>query len=87
MLVKRVTFVIKSENQAGVLARVVLLFHRLNVPIEALWMARTRGHKTMCMRVTVDADEDHARRMEAHLSKVVEVRSVETRAQRSKGKR
>ena len=40
--VERVTFAIQAENRAEVLARVVLLFHRLNVEITALYIVRRR---------------------------------------------
>jgi acetolactate synthase-1/3 small subunit len=73
---ERVTFVIQAENRADVLARITLLFHRLNVEIHALAMVRERSSKTIRMSVTVEAEVEHARRLEAHLYKVIEVRSV-----------
>ena len=73
---KRVSFVIQAENRADVLARIALLFHRLNVEIHAVAMLRKRGSKTMQMRVVVEAETDHAYRLKAHLCKVVEIRSV-----------
>jgi acetolactate synthase small subunit len=74
--VSRVTFVLQSENRADVLPRVVLLFHRLNVEIAALYLVRRRGSETMRMSVTVAADQERAARMVAHLYKVVSVTSV-----------
>lgn len=50
MPVERVTFVITAQNQADVLARVVLLFHRLNVKIEWMHLARRRGTEMMNCR-------------------------------------
>jgi acetolactate synthase regulatory subunit len=73
---ERVIFVIKAENRADLLARIVLLFHRLNVEIHALSMERKRASKTMRMNVTVEADRGGAFRLEAQLYKVVEVREV-----------
>jgi acetolactate synthase regulatory subunit len=79
MLVNCVIFVIEAQSRADVLARIVLLFHRLNVEIQAVSMARRRGSETMRLRVTVEVEQKHALRLEAHLYKVVDVRSVEVR--------
>ena len=76
--VERVTFVIQAENRADVLARIVLLFHRLNVDVEALYMVRRRGSETMRISVTIQADRERSRRIEANLYKVVEVICVKT---------
>jgi len=76
--VERVTFVIRAENRADLLARVVLLFHRLNLEIDALYMVRRRSSETMRMTVTVEAKPDQAARIAAHLYKVVQVTSVKT---------
>src|SRR6266853_3498350 len=76
MDVSRVTFVIQAENRGDVLARVVILFHRLNVEIAALYLVRRRASETMRISVTVEADRERAKRMEAHLYKVVSVISV-----------
>ena len=84
MPVNHVMFVIETQNRAEVLTRIVVLFHRLNVEIYALSMMRRRGLETMQLRVTIETEPDHARRIEAHLCKIVEVRSVKTRAQPSK---
>ena len=72
------TFVIRAENRADLLARVVLLFHRLNLEIDALYMVRRRSSETMRMTVTVEAKPDQAARIAAHLYKVVQVTSVKT---------
>jgi acetolactate synthase small subunit len=76
MQVDRFRFVIQAENRGDVLARVVLLFHRLNIEITALYLVRRRASATMRMTVTVEADRDRAVRLEAHLYKVVQVKSV-----------
>ena len=72
------TFVIQAENRADVLARVVLLFHRLNIEIAALSVARRRESETMRIQVTIEAGQDACQRIEAHLYKVAQVRSVRT---------
>jgi acetolactate synthase small subunit len=74
--VKRVTFVIQAGNRADVLARIVLLFHRLNVEIEALYMVRRRGSETLGIQVTIEVNGESRRRMQANLYKVVDVSSV-----------
>jgi acetolactate synthase I/III small subunit len=73
---ERITFVITAENRAELLARLMLLFHRLNVEIHALSMKRKRDSATMRLNVMVEVGEEHARRIEAHLYKVVEVTSI-----------
>jgi acetolactate synthase small subunit len=73
---ERIIIAIKADNGADLLARLVMLFHRLNVEIHGLSMKRTRGSATMRLNVTVEAEREHACRLEAHLYKVVEVRSV-----------
>jgi acetolactate synthase small subunit len=83
MRIGRVIFVIKAENRPDVLARVVALFHRLNVEIDALYMVRRRSSETIRIRLTIEANEERCRRIEAHLYKVVQVTSVKT-ARRSK---
>jgi acetolactate synthase small subunit len=73
-----VTFVIGADNRADVLARVVLLFHRLNVEIEALYMVRRPSSETMRIHLTIKANDEACPRLEANLYKVVQVTSVET---------
>jgi hypothetical protein len=81
LLMKRVVFVIQAENRADHLARIVLLFpltlfQRLHLEICAFSMVRPRGSETLRLKVTIETAPDCARRIEAHLYKVVEVRSV-----------
>lgn len=76
MPVERVTFVITAQNQADVLARVVLLFHRVNVEIEWMHLARRRGTEMMRLSIRVTAESEHAGRLEAQLYKMVQVSSV-----------
>jgi len=70
--------VIRADNRADVLARIVLLFHRLNIAVEARCMVRRRGSETLRTHVTIEANEEGCRRMEANLYKVVDVSSVKT---------
>ena len=76
MRVERVTFVIKAENRSEVLATVVQLFHGLNVEVEALYMVRRRGSETLRIHVTVEANQEACRRIEANLQEVLSVKSV-----------
>ena len=73
---ERVTFVITLVNTAAALARIVMLFHRLNVDIDAIWMVRRRKSESMRIHVTVQASRDHAARLEAQIAKIVSVTSV-----------
>lgn len=70
MPVERVTFVITAQNQADVLARVVLLFHRLNVEIEWMHLARRRGTEMMRLSIRVTAESEHACGLEAQPYKI-----------------
>jgi hypothetical protein len=54
---ERVTLVVRAENRSHVLARVVLLFHRLNVEIEALCMVRRPGAGTIRFDITSRSTE------------------------------
>jgi acetolactate synthase small subunit len=78
MHLERVTFEIQADNRADVLLRVVMLFHRLNVEVQALYMVRRRSSKTMRVTVTIEADQNGVLRLEANLYKIVQVRSVNT---------
>jgi acetolactate synthase small subunit len=71
-----VTFVITSVNTGDALPRIVILFHRLHVEIQALSMVRRDTAETVRMFVTTLAKENKAGRIEASLSKLVEVRAV-----------
>jgi hypothetical protein len=57
---ERFTFVIRADNHADVLPAIVLLFHRLNVEIDALYMLRRRGSETLRIHVTVEANQEVA---------------------------
>jgi acetolactate synthase small subunit len=74
-------FVIAAENKPDVLARVVMLFHRAAVDIEAIRMpARGRGSE-LKITVTLEGKQPNAHRMRAILEKVLDVLSVEISSQ------
>jgi acetolactate synthase-1/3 small subunit len=71
------TFVVYVENKPGVLTRVASLFRRRAFNIDSLTVGRTEKPEVSRMTITVDADYDQARRIEANLYKLVNVMLVE----------
>jgi acetolactate synthase-1/3 small subunit len=71
------TFAIYVENKPGVLNRVASLFRRRAFNIESLTVGHTETPGLSRMTVVVDTDEYGARRLEAHLYKLVPVRRVD----------
>jgi len=71
------TFVVYVENKPGVLTRVASLFRRRAFNIDSLTVGRTEKPELSRMTITVDADRDQARRIEANLYKLVNVLLVE----------
>jgi acetolactate synthase I/III small subunit len=71
------TFVVYVENKPGVLTRVASLFRRRAFNIDSLTVGRTEKPEVSRMTITVDADYDQARRIEANLYKLVNVLLVE----------
>jgi acetolactate synthase-1/3 small subunit len=71
------TFVVYVENKPGVLTRVASLFRRRAFNIDSLTVGRTDKPEVSRMTITVDADQDQARRIEANLYKLVNVLLVE----------
>ena len=71
------TFVVHVENKPGVLTRVASLFRRRAFNIDSLTVGRTEKPEVSRMTITVDADDDQARRIEAGLYKLVNVLLVE----------
>ena len=61
------TFVVYVENKPGVLNRVASLFRRRAFNIDSLTVGRTEKPEVSRMTITVDADRDQARRIEANL--------------------
>ena len=68
---------VHAENKPGVLTRVTSLFRRRAFNIDSLTAGRTEKPGVSRMTVTVEADEDQARRIEASLYKLVNVLLVE----------
>ena len=71
------TFAIYVDNKPGVLNRVSSLFRRRAFNIESLTVGHTETPGISRMTVVVDTDEYGARRLEAHLYKLVPCRRVE----------
>jgi acetolactate synthase I/III small subunit len=71
------TFVVYVDNKPGVLNRVASLFRRRAFNIESLTVGRTEQSGVSRMTVVVDTDAHGARRLEAHLYKLVPVRRVD----------
>jgi acetolactate synthase-1/3 small subunit len=71
------TFVVYVENKPGVLTRVSSLFRRRAFNIDSLTVGRTEKPEVSRMTITVEADADQARRIEANLYKLVNVLLVE----------
>ncbi len=70
-------FMVYVENKPGVLTRVASLFRRRAFNIDSLTVGRTEKPEVSRMTITVDADRDQARRIEANLYKLVNVLLVE----------
>ena len=71
------TFVVYVENKPGVLTRVASLFRRRAFNIDSLTVGRTEKPEVSRMTITVEADADEARRIEANLYKLVNVLLVD----------
>jgi len=71
------TFAVYVDNKPGVLNRVSSLFRRRAFNIESLTVGHTETPGISRMTVVVDTDEYGARRLEAHLYKLVPVRRVD----------
>lgn len=71
------TYVVYVENKPGVLTRVASLFRRRAFNIDSLTVGRTEKPDVSRMTITVEADQDQARRIEANLYKLVNVLLVE----------
>jgi acetolactate synthase-1/3 small subunit len=71
------TFAVYVDNKPGVLNRVASLFRRRAFNIESLTVGHTETPGISRMTVVVDTDEYGARRLEAHLYKLVPCRRVD----------
>src|ERR687884_182514 len=71
------TLVVYVENKPGVLTRVASLFRRRAFNIESLTVGHSDRPGVSRMTIAVDTDELGARRIEAHIYKLVNVLRVE----------
>src|SRR5213594_4251391 len=71
------TFAVYVDNKPGVLNRVSSLFRRRAFNTESLTVGHTETPGLSRMTVVVETDEYGARRLEAHLYKLVPVRRVD----------
>src|ERR1700741_314680 len=71
------TFAVYVDNKPGVLNRVASLFRRRAFNIESLTVGHTETPGVSRMTVVADTDEYGARRLAAHLYKLVPVRRVD----------
>lgn len=71
------TFVVHVEDRPGVLTRVAEVFRRRAFNIESLTVGHTDRPGQSRMTIVCDADADAARRLEAHLYKLVNVLRVD----------
>ena len=70
-------FVVAAQNKPDVLARLVMLFHRSAVEIEAIRMPARRKRSELQITICVNGQQVQSQRMAALLGKVVDVLSVE----------
>ncbi len=71
------TFMTYVEDKPGVLDRVASLFRRRNFNIETLTVTRTDKPGVSKITIEVLADDETARRIEAHLYKLINVLFVQ----------
>src|SRR5476651_1243719 len=71
------TFAVYVDNKPGVLNRVASLFRRRAFNIESLTVGHTETPGVSRMTVVADTDDYGARRLDAHLYKLVPVRRVD----------
>jgi acetolactate synthase I/III small subunit len=77
------TLWVEAEDKQGLLARVVMLFHRRAIVILSFSMTPAERPGAVRMVITVNADHAQAQRMVANLYKLVDVLSVQTALQKS----
>jgi acetolactate synthase small subunit len=83
-MLNSVTYLVTAENRPDVLSRVVLLFHRLAVPIDALTVKRSAKSQTLTLRLEAEVIRGQAERVAENVMKLVYVLSVEIRHRRLK---
>ena len=74
------TYVISAENQPDLLARTVMLFHGMAIPIYGLNMRRRVDSETTRIEVQVVAQPEKSERIALRLAKILHVTSVRTRS-------
>ena len=85
-MLKPLTFVIYAENRPDLLARTVLLPHRLAIPIEGLVMQRPERSARMCFTLDV-LPPDQSESVAENLARIVHVVWVQTRKEFLRPKR
>jgi len=82
-MLKPLTFVVSAENHPDLLARTVMAFHRLAIPIQALLMER-RPESSRRVRITVEvvAHPEQSERIAENLAKIVLVVWLQARKER-----
>jgi acetolactate synthase small subunit len=86
-MLKLLTFVISAENHPDLLARTVMVLHRLAIPIDALLMERTESSRRMRITVEVLANPDQSERIAENLPKIIHVVWVQAHKERRRPKR
>jgi acetolactate synthase small subunit len=83
-MLSRVTYLVTAENRPDLLSRVVMLLHRLAVPIEALTVRRSWKSRTLKLTVEAEVIDGQAERVAENLMKLVYVVAVEIGRRRPK---
>ena len=83
-MLKEFTFLVSAENHPDLLARTVMLLHRLHIPIHGLTMQRPAGASRMRLTLQILAEIDDSDRIAAQLAKIAHVVSIEKRTQEGK---
>ena len=81
-MLKELTFAVSPENHLDSLARTVLPFPRLAIPVHGLTMRRPKNSPKMRMTIEVLAHTKQSDRIVANLAKLAHFVSNETRKQR-----
>jgi len=83
-MLNHVTFHVVAENHPDVLARIVMLLHRLNLNIQGIAMQRPKQRRRMTLTLDIELLSGEADRVTSNLLKVVRVKSVSSRNQTEK---
>ena len=86
-MLSSVTYLVTAENRPDMIARVVMLLHRLAVPIDSLTVKRFEKERTLTLTIQVEAIAGQAERLAENLMKIVHVMSVEIGRSRTKLRR